>query len=114
MQSGGGPLKAKAINAEPEPSPSTGGDTPSRLSAAAKTAGGLPAVEEVARVMLREEGTLRGPAALALLNQKDGIDCPGCAWPDPEGHRSSTEFCENGAKHIAEETTTRLAGPEFF
>src|ERR1051326_1503840 len=85
-----------------------------RIESPAKSAGGIPAIAEVAKFMVREEGTLRGPAALAMLNQEQGFDCPGCAWPDPEGHRSFTEFCENGAKAVAEETTNRLAGPDFF
>jgi len=48
------------------------------------------------------------------LNQKDGYDCPGCAWPDPDNDRSHTEFCENGVKAVAEEGTTKRATPEFF
>ncbi len=54
--------------------------------------------------------------SLLKLNQTDGYDCPGCAWPDPEpGSRSPiAEYCENGAKAVAEEATTRRADPEFF
>lgn len=51
---------------------------------------------------------------LRLVNQKDGFDCPGCAWPDPEGQRAPTEFCENGAKAVAEEATTKRVPPKFF
>jgi molybdopterin-dependent oxidoreductase alpha subunit len=50
---------------------------------------------------------------LLNLNQADGFDCPGCAWPDPE-HRSRAEFCENGAKHVAAEATSRRIGTDFF
>ncbi|MCP9757541.1 hypothetical protein EGI26_20460 [Lacihabitans sp. CCS-44] len=57
----------------------------------------------------------RGVKTLLSLNQKGGIDCPSCAWPDPDHHRSSIgEFCENGAKAIADEATTRKATPVFF
>ena len=57
----------------------------------------------------------RGFKALAKLNQKDGFDCPGCAWPDPDGHRSPiAEYCENGAKAIAEEATTKKLHADFF
>ena len=49
-----------------------------------------------------------------VLNQAGGVDCPSCAWPDPDGHRSFTEFCENGAKAIAWETDKRRLTPEFF
>ncbi|GAA4613595.1 FdhF/YdeP family oxidoreductase [Saccharopolyspora hordei] len=63
-------------------------------------------------------GLARTARTLPLLNQRDGFDCPGCAWPDPreaEGDkRKIAEFCENGAKAVAEEATTRRVGPEFF
>jgi molybdopterin-dependent oxidoreductase alpha subunit len=56
-----------------------------------------------------------GLKALLNLNQKGGIDCPSCAWPDPDKHRSPIgEFCENGAKAIAEEATNLKVGPAFF
>ena len=53
-------------------------------------------------------------ARCCKLNQKDGIDCPGCAWPEPDGERSHFEFCEEGAKHVADEATTKRVTPEFF
>src|SRR5690606_25484627 len=53
-------------------------------------------------------------AAMLGLNQWEGFDCPSCAWPDPEDHRSAFEFCENGAKAIASETTQRRVDPAFF
>jgi molybdopterin-dependent oxidoreductase alpha subunit len=61
-----------------------------------------------------EAGFLRGTRALMLLNQSSGFDCPSCAWPDPDHDRSSTEFCENGAKAVAWEADTRKIGREFF
>ena len=76
-------------------------------------AGGLPAVISGLKHALGEAGPLKGTALLLDLNQTRGFDCPGCAWPDPE-HRSVAEFCENGAKAIAEEGTSRRATPEFF
>ncbi len=51
---------------------------------------------------------------LRKLNQKKGIDCPGCAWPDPEKRSKIGEFCENGVKAIAEEAQHKLAGEAFF
>ena len=39
---------------------------------------------------------------------------PGCAWPEPDRERSHFEFCENGAKHVADEATTKRVTPEFF
>lgn len=83
-----------------------------------RAAGGVAAVASAFRYVTRASGIVRGVQALCQLNQKDGVDCPGCAWPDPDpetGHgRSMFEFCENGAKAIAEEITTQRAGPEFF
>jgi molybdopterin-dependent oxidoreductase alpha subunit len=56
-----------------------------------------------------------GLQTLAKLNQKGGFDCPGCAWPDPDDHRTPmAEYCENGVKAIAEEATKRRANPDFF
>jgi len=51
---------------------------------------------------------------LLQVNQKDGFDCPGCAWPEPDGKRSSFDFCENGAKAIAHESDRRQLTSEFF
>jgi len=55
-----------------------------------------------------------GVKSLLALNQKESFDCPGCAWPDPDGKRSAMEFCENGAKAVAEEATKKRIGREFF
>src|SRR5262249_1032860 len=79
-----------------------------------KVAGGVPAVVHAMRHVVGEAGPLRGARLPAPLKQFEGFDCPGCAWPDPDGHRSIAEFCENGAKAIAEEGTTERVGPEFF
>jgi molybdopterin-dependent oxidoreductase alpha subunit len=59
-------------------------------------------------------GPLRTAAALVRLNQQKGFDCPGCAWPEEHGGRKFAEFCENGAKAVAEEATKRVVTPEFF
>lgn len=64
--------------------------------------------------VLGNAGLLRGTAAMLQLNQKGGFDCPSCAWPDPDDHRSQFEFCENGAKAIASEVTLKRVAPEFF
>ncbi len=77
-------------------------------------AGGLAAVVNSMSHVLEQSGPLRGAQALARLNQKGGFDCPSCAWPDPDGHRSPSEFCENGAKAIASETTRRRITRAFF
>ncbi|MDO5700813.1 MAG: FdhF/YdeP family oxidoreductase [Bowdeniella nasicola] len=52
---------------------------------------------------------------LWVTNKPGGVDCPGCAWPDPApGEQKIVEFCENGAKAVAEETTGERCTPEFF
>ncbi len=56
----------------------------------------------------------RGMKTLFKLNQKHGIDCPSCAWPDPDHRSPIAEYCESGAKAIAEEATTLKVTPVFF
>ncbi|TQC38946.1 hypothetical protein EEB14_59255, partial [Rhodococcus sp. WS4] len=77
-------------------------------------AAGVPAVLVSLRRGLEQMGPVRTARTLMKLNQRDGFDCPGCAWPETPGHRKHAEFCENGAKAVAEEATTRTVGPEFF
>ena len=79
-----------------------------------KAAGGVPAIIETLKVISAETGLLRGARTLLKVNQMGGVDCPGCAWPEPDRERSHFEFCENGAKHIADEATTKRVTPEFF
>ncbi|HEV2114236.1 MAG TPA: FdhF/YdeP family oxidoreductase [Terriglobales bacterium] len=74
----------------------------------------MPAILQTLNVIREETGLIRGIKALRHLNQKDGFDCPGCAWPDPDGERTANEYCENGAKAVAEEATSRRVTPEFF
>ena len=85
-----------------------------RQTATSTAAGGLAAVVASAKHAIAGMGLLRGTRLLLRVNQADGYDCPGCAWPDPDGHRSVAEFCENGAKAVADEATTKRAGPELF
>ncbi|WNE95950.1 FdhF/YdeP family oxidoreductase [Streptomyces luomodiensis] len=82
--------------------------TPPRHAAA-----GLPAVGHSLRVAQQQMGVRRTALTLLRVNQKDGFDCPGCAWPEP-GKRHTAEFCENGAKAVAEEATLRRVTPDFF
>ncbi len=78
-------------------------------------AGGIPAVVVATKHMLQEMGPLRAGKVMFKLNQFDGPDCPGCAWPDPDPERSSLgEYCENGAKAIAEEATLKIVSSDFF
>lgn len=76
---------------------------------------GIPAILSSFRHVISEAGVARGLKALAHVNQKGGYDCPSCAWPDPDDERSGiAEYCENGAKAVAEEATTRRLTAEFF
>lgn len=80
-----------------------------------KKAAGVSAVVVAGKRVKQQAGIFRGGKALLKLNQTDGVDCPGCAWPDPDDERSYLgEYCENGAKAIAEEATLRAIGGEFF
>ncbi len=75
---------------------------------------GTPAVLSSLQHVNRQAGVQRGAKALLRMNQKHGFDCPSCAWPDPDHERSRFEFCENGAKAIATETTRKRADAQFF
>ena len=81
-------------------------------------AAGIPGVATSLVRGVEQMGTGRTIRTLRLLNQREGFDCPGCAWPEPQqadgGHRHLAEFCENGAKAVAEEATKRRVGREFF
>ncbi|MFI9467231.1 FdhF/YdeP family oxidoreductase [Streptomyces sp. NPDC052492] len=76
---------------------------------------GAPAVMHALEYSLAQTSPLRTGQTLLTMNQVDGIDCPGCAWADPApGHRHRNEYCENGAKHINDEATTRRITRGFF
>ncbi|WP_422017989.1 FdhF/YdeP family oxidoreductase [Roseateles sp.] len=76
-------------------------------------AGGWGALKSVARHLNEQGVAVKGAKTLLHANQPDGFDCPGCAWPDRD-HRSTFEFCENGAKAVAAEATARRATPEVI
>ena len=78
-------------------------------------AGGLGALTSVYREAKDTTGLLDAAKRLLKMNQADGFDCPGCAWPDPDASkRSRFEFCENGAKAVLAEGTKRRVSPDFF
>lgn len=78
-------------------------------------AAGVPAVIHSLDQLVLNASVLRGGRALFSMNQFDGFDCPSCAWPDPDDERSKLgEYCENGAKALAEEATSKTIGAEFF
>ncbi len=83
------------------------------ISAYHQPAGGWGALKAVAEALDEQGIAVKGTTSLLRMNQPEGFDCPGCAWPDPK-HTSSFEFCENGAKAIAWEATAKRCTPEFF
>jgi molybdopterin-dependent oxidoreductase alpha subunit len=103
------PQNGAATTAQPPVEPK-----PPDVKPISKSAGGVGAALAAAKFAWGEMGVLRGTRTLLQLNQKNGIDCPGCAWPEPDGERSQFEFCEEGAKHVADEATRKRATPEFF
>ncbi|MDR6200420.1 molybdopterin-dependent oxidoreductase alpha subunit [Microbacterium sp. SORGH_AS428] len=88
-------------------------ETRVHVSRPKKVAVGVPAVLHALQIANEQMGLKRSAETLLRVNQKDGFDCPGCAWPE-EDKRHVAEFCENGAKAVAEEATVRRVGPEFF
>ncbi len=108
---------------EPSPPKSNGDDapalvpvepgTPALKDARGTSAAGVGAVVSSVAYTLDRAGPVRGFRVLAAVNQETGFDCPGCAWPDPE-HRALAEFCENGARAVADEADKRTVGPQFF
>lgn len=86
-----------------------------KLTHVEKAAAGVPAVMAAFSDLFEEKTPVRGMRALFKMNQMGGFDCPSCAWPDPDDERSVLgEYCENGAKALAEEATTKRVTPEFF
>ncbi|MET8538288.1 FdhF/YdeP family oxidoreductase [Streptomyces sp. NPDC005065] len=76
---------------------------------------GLPAVTHAMQYSLGQTSVRRTALTLLNINQAKGFDCPGCAWPEPgPGHRAKNEYCENGAKHINDEATSRRVTADFF
>ncbi|MFE9556110.1 FdhF/YdeP family oxidoreductase [Streptomyces sp. NPDC006692] len=84
-----------------------------QVAAPKHAAAGLPAIGHTLRMAQEQMGLRRTAQTLLKVNQKDGFDCPGCAWPEGD-KRHTAEFCENGAKAVAEEATLRRVTPDFF
>ncbi len=84
------------------------------LKKPAKYAAGLTAVKVVLQHTFKEMGVVKSLSTLSHMNQKEGFDCPGCAWPDPEKPSKLGEYCENGAKALSEEATNQRVDVDFF
>ncbi len=89
-------------------------DRPPDLREPEQVAAGLKAIVSSVKYTLSEPGLIRGLQSWLRINQKRGFDCQSCAWPSPDGERHTFEFCENGVKALASETTKKHATPEFF
>ncbi len=102
------------------PVPPSGAQTPDdsgqvTLGDRAEQAGGAASIFSTLHEIRRNDtGVVRGLRTLLALNQPEGVDCPGCAWPEAAGERGDIEFCENGAKAVAWETTRRRIDRDFF
>ncbi len=100
----------KKTNAQP-PEEHTG----IKIKKVKETAAGWPALTSSLGHATKHMKTGQAVKTMFKLNQKGGIDCPGCAWPDPDDERSKLgEYCENGVKAIAEEATKKSITAEFF
>jgi molybdopterin-dependent oxidoreductase alpha subunit len=103
-------MPTKKTNAQP-PEKLTG----IQLTEIPKSSVGPTAIKSALTHIKNEVGLIKGIGLLSKVNQKDGFDCPGCAWPDPDEKRAFlAEYCENGAKAIAEEATKKSVSPMFF
>ena len=76
-------------------------------------AAGIPGVIASMRALKDQMTTSKAARTMLRVNQPDGFDCPGCAWPEPHD-TTRLEFCENGAKAVAEEATDRRVTADFF
>lgn len=88
-------------------------ETP-KISAPAESAAGIGGIKAALQHLNKELGLPSALSTLSKMNQQGGFDCPGCAWPDPDDRSKLGEYCENGAKAIAEEATERRVDAAFF
>lgn len=104
-------MKSEQVNVEAERPEDLGKLKVSKIQ---DTAAGLSSIFSSAKKTFQNTGVIRGTKLLLNVNQKGGIDCNSCAWADPDGERTHAEFCESGAKAIADEATTKKLTPDFF
>jgi molybdopterin-dependent oxidoreductase alpha subunit len=85
-----------------------------RIGSASAEAAGIPAIWNTMLYGIGEMGPIRSTEAFLKMNHVTGFDCQSCAWPSPDKKRKIFEFCENGAKAVADESTKKRITPEFF
>ncbi|MEM5536119.1 FdhF/YdeP family oxidoreductase [Neptuniibacter pectenicola] len=76
-------------------------------------AGGWGALESTTRHWLNSKNAVKNIKSLLNTNQDNGFDCPGCAWGE-EKNPNKIKFCENGAKAVNWEATSKQVGADFF
>jgi molybdopterin-dependent oxidoreductase alpha subunit len=76
-------------------------------------AGGWGSIRSVEGILHQEGRLVGGNALLLKQNKEDGFSCVSCAWAKPAEPRLF-EYCENGAKATAWETTSRRIRSRFF
>ena len=84
-----------------------------KIKSTKSVAAGIPAATSSIYHGIKKMGITKTIKTLTTVNQPEGFDCPGCAWPDPE-HSTAFEFCENGAKAVADEAMKANVNPVFF
>jgi molybdopterin-dependent oxidoreductase alpha subunit len=107
-------MQAHGSREEEKPMSGANGKSDLHVTRPRETAAGLKAITESMKNAFGKMGVVRGTRALLTLNQKGGIDCQSCAWPDPDEKRTIAEFCESGAKALADEGTRKKITAEFF
>ena len=88
-------------------------NNPLKIKSTKSVAAGIPAATSSMFHGIKKMGITKTIKTLTTVNQPEGFDCPGCAWPDPE-HSTAFEFCENGAKAVADEAMKAKVNPDFF
>lgn len=89
-------------------------DTPPITGKPSSSAAGATAILSTIKHGITRSGVTGTISSLSKVNKFGGFDCPGCAWPDPDDHRTIAEFCENGAKAVADEATSKKITANFF
>ncbi len=83
------------------------------IGKAHRSATGVPAIASSISRTFGEMGPVDAVRTMTVINQTEGFDCPGCAWPERK-NRHVVEFCESGAKAVADEADDDRCSPDFF
>ena len=75
-------------------------------------AGGFSSLTSTLKHVVQSQQPQTNIKNLLKANKDKGFDCPGCAWGDEK--EGLLQFCENGAKAIAWESTSKKVDADFF